>query len=70
MKRPPKDPKTAIEGWIDERIQHALTGLTQPFEKRIAALSERIHAMQKRVQRITDRLEDCERGDEDAPKKR
>ena len=57
MKRSEKDQKPAIEGWIDERIQLALAGLTQPFEKRIARLSERIQAMQKRVRQISDRLD-------------
>jgi len=56
MSRTEKDQKSAVEGWIDERIQFVLTGLTQPFEKRIARLSERIQALQKRVRRISDQL--------------
>ena len=69
MKRPDKDQKTAIEGWIDERIQFALSGLTQPFEKRVARRSERVQAMQKRIQRLSERFDADKHGDEDAPKK-
>jgi len=56
MSRPEKDQKSAVEGWIDERIQFALAGLTQPFEKKIARLNERIQAMQKRVRKISEQL--------------
>jgi polyhydroxyalkanoate synthesis regulator phasin len=56
MSRTEKDQKSAVEGWIDERIQFVLTGLTQPFEKRIARLSERIQALQKKVRQISDQL--------------
>ena len=56
MSRSEKDQKSAVEGWIDERIQFVLAGLTQPFEKRIARLSERIKAMQKRVRQMSDQL--------------
>lgn len=63
MSRSEKDKKTAVEGWIDERIQFVLAGLTQPFEKRIARLSERIRAMQKRVRQISDRIETPEHRD-------
>jgi hypothetical protein len=66
MSRSEKDQKTAVEGWIDERIQFVLAGLTQPFEKRITRLSERIRAMQKRVRQISDRVDTAERRDEDA----
>ena len=69
MKRSEKDQKSAIEGWIDEQIQFALAGLTQPFEKRIARLSERIQAMQTRVKQMSDRVDIEERGDEDESKK-
>jgi polyhydroxyalkanoate synthesis regulator phasin len=62
MSRTEKDQKSAVEGWIDERIQFVLTGLTQPFEKRIARLSERIQALQKKVRQISDRLN----GDEES----
>jgi len=62
MSRSEKDQKTAVEGWIDERIQFVLTGLTQPFEKRIARLSERIQALQKKVRQISDQLN----GDEES----
>ena len=62
MSRSEKDQKTAVEGWIDERIQFALAGVTQPFEKRIARLSERIQALQKRVRQISDQL----KGDEES----
>ena len=56
MSRSEKNQKSAVEGWIDERIQFVLAGLTQPFEKRIARLSERIQALQKKVRRISDQL--------------
>jgi len=56
MKRSEKDQKPAIEGWIDERIQFVLAGLTQPFEKRIVRLSERIQAMQEKVRQMSDQL--------------
>ena len=62
MKRSEKDQKSAIESWIDGQIQFALSGLTQPFEKRIARLRERVQAMQKRVRRMSDRLD----GDEES----
>jgi polyhydroxyalkanoate synthesis regulator phasin len=62
MSRSEKDQKSAVEGWIDERIQFVLAGLTQPFEKRIAQLSERIQALQKKVRQISDLLN----GDEDS----
>ena len=63
MSRSEKDQKSAVEGWIDERIQFVLEGLTQPFEKRIARLSERIQALQKRVRRISDQLDGNEEND-------
>ena len=66
MSKSEKDQKPAVEGWIDERIQFVLAGLTQPFEKRIARLSERIKAMQKRVRQISDRIDAEERRDEEA----
>ena len=56
MRRSEKDQKTVIEIWIDERIQFALAGLTQPLEKRIARLRERIQAMQNRVRQISNRI--------------
>ena len=66
MKRPEKDQKSAVEGWIDERIQFVLVGLTQPFEKRISRLSERIQDLQRRVRKISDRMDTDEHRDEDA----
>ena len=57
MSKSEKDQKSAVEGWIDEHIQFALSGLTQPFEKRITRLSERVKAMQKRVRQISDRID-------------
>ena len=69
MRKSEKDQKSAIEGWIDEQIQFALAGLTQPFEKRISRLSERIRAMQTRVKQMSDRVDIEERGDEDESKK-
>ena len=57
MSRSQKDKKSAVEGWIDERIQFVLAGLTQPFEKRVARLSERIQALQKKVRKISDRID-------------
>ncbi len=62
MSRSKKDQKSAVEGWIDEQIQFVLAGLTQPFKKRIAGLSERIQALQKRVRQISDQLN----GDEES----
>ena len=62
MKRSEKDQKPAVEGWIDERIQFVLEGLTQPFEKRIARLSERVQTLQKKVRQISDQLD----GDEES----
>ncbi len=58
MRRSEKDQKSVIEGWIDERIEFMLSGLTQPFEKRIARLRERIEGLQDRVQRIYDLIEE------------
>jgi len=66
MSRSEKDQKPAVEGWIDERIQFVLAGLTQPFEKRIARLSERVRDLQKKVRQISDRLDAEERQDEEA----
>jgi polyhydroxyalkanoate synthesis regulator phasin len=66
MSKSEKDQKSAVEGWIDERIQFVLEGLTQPFEKRIARLSERIQALQKRVRRISDQLNGEEENDKGA----
>lgn len=65
MRRSEKDQKTAIEGWIDERIQFMLEGLTQPFEKRIARLRERVVGLQERVQRMYDRLDEAAEDDEE-----
>lgn len=65
MSRSEKDRKSAVEGWIDERIQFALAGLTQPFGKRIARLNERIQALQKRVRRVSERIDTEERRDEE-----
>ena len=62
MSRSEKDQKSAVEGWIDERIQFVLAGLTQPFEKRIARLSERVQTLQKKVRQISDQLD----GDEES----
>ena len=53
MGKPDSDRKTGIEGWIDERIQLALAGLTHPFEKRISRLRERIQKLQARVRQIS-----------------
>jgi hypothetical protein len=66
MKSPEKDQKSAVEGWIDERIQFVLVGLTQPLEKRISRLSERIQDLQRRVRQIADRIDTDEHRDEDA----
>ena len=66
MKRSEKEQKSAIEGWIDAQIQFALSGLTQPFEKRIARLGERIQAMQKRVKQMSDKIDTDEHLDEES----
>ena len=66
MKRAEKDQKSAVESWIDARIQFVLAGLTQPFEKRIARLSERIQTMQKRVRQISRKIDIEEGRDKEA----
>lgn len=53
MRKPDTNRKTGIEGWIDERIQLALVGLTHPFEKRVRRLLERIQKLQARVRQIS-----------------
>ena len=53
MRKPGKNRKGGIEGWIDERIQFALSGLAHPFEKRIERLRERIEELQARVRQIS-----------------
>lgn len=53
MRKPHTNRKTGVEGWIDERIQFALSGLTHPFEKRIARLRERIRKMQARMRQMS-----------------
>ena len=63
MRRSEKDQKSAIEGWIDERIQFVLSGLTQPFEKKVARLRERIQALQVRIQQISRRIDGGEKQD-------
>ena len=53
VRRSEKDQKTAVEGWMDERIQFALAGLIQPLEKKVARLRERVEALQIRIQKIS-----------------
>lgn len=65
VRRSEKDQKTAIEGWIDERIQFALAGFTQPLEKKVARLRERVQALQIRIQQISKRIEEDEEHDHD-----
>jgi polyhydroxyalkanoate synthesis regulator phasin len=57
MKKPGKNERAGIEGWIDEQIQLALAGLAHPFEKRIARLRERIQDLQKRVREISAQVD-------------
>lgn len=57
MKKPGKNEKAGMDGWIDEQIQLALSGLAHPFEKRIARLRERIQELQKRVREISVQVE-------------
>jgi len=52
MRKPEKGRKGGVEGWIDERIQLALSGLSKPLERRIGSLRERIQALQARVHRL------------------
>jgi hypothetical protein len=42
--------REGFERWVDERIHAALSNLTNPFEKRI-------HALQQRVERLRDRFQ-------------
>lgn len=63
MNKPEEEQKRGIEGWIDERIQLALSGLTHPFEKRIARLRKRVRKLHARVHRLScDIDEDPARG--------
>jgi hypothetical protein len=57
MKKPGKNEKAGIEGWIDEQIQLAVAGLAHPFEKRIGRLRERIEKLQKKVREISARVD-------------
>jgi hypothetical protein len=57
MRKPEENRKEGIEGWIDERIQLALSGLAHPFEKRIEALRQRIQKLRTRVQRLSSQIE-------------
>jgi hypothetical protein len=69
MVKPEEDRKTGIEGWIDEQIQLAVSGLTHPFEKRIARLRERIENLRARVQQLSSQIEeDSRNGKEGAAK--
>jgi polyhydroxyalkanoate synthesis regulator phasin len=70
MKKPEEDRKVGIEGWIDERIQLALSGLAHPFEKRIAQLRQRIENLRARVQQLSSQIEeDSRKGREGAEKR-
>jgi hypothetical protein len=70
MTKPEEDRKVGIEGWIDERIQLALSGLVHPFENRIAQLRERIQKLQARVQQLSSEFEeDSRNGKEDFEKR-
>jgi DNA-binding PucR family transcriptional regulator len=57
MRRSEKEKKSAIEGWIDERIQFALGGVTQSFERKVTRLRERIQTLQTRIREVSRRLE-------------
>ncbi len=63
MRKSEKNQKAVIESWIDERIEFMLSGLTQPFEKRIARLRKRVVDLQERVERIYDLIEEDEDAD-------
>ena len=61
MKKPEENRKGGIEGWIDERIQLALSGLAYPFEKRIEELRRRIQRLRARVQQLSSQIEEGSR---------
>lgn len=58
MGKSEKDPRAAIERWVDERIRLAFAGLARPFEKRISSLRERVQGLQARVRAISRRMEE------------
>ena len=57
MNRPEKERKAGVEGWIDERIQLALSGLAHPFEKRIARLRKRVQRLHGRIHRLAREID-------------
>jgi hypothetical protein len=70
MKKPEEERKVGIEGWIDERVQLALSGLAHPFENRLAQLRQRIQKLQARVQQLSSQIEeDSQDGEEGAEKR-
>ena len=70
MKKPEEDGNRGIEGWIDERIQLALSGLAHPFEKRIARLGDRIQRLRARVQQLSSQIEEDSRNRKERAEKR
>jgi hypothetical protein len=69
MKKPEEDRKTGVEGWIDERIQLALSGLANPFERRIARLRQRIQKLRTRVQQLASQIEEDSRNGREGSEK-
>jgi hypothetical protein len=70
MKKPEENRKEGIEGWIDERIQLAISGLAHPFEKRIEGLRQRIQELRTRMQQLSSQIEkDSRRGRRGAEKR-
>ena len=70
MNKPEEDRRAGIEGWIDERIQLALSGLAHPFEKRIVQLRERIQKLRARVQQLSSQIEEDSRKGKQGAQKR
>ena len=70
MNKPEKEQKSGVEGWIDERIQLALSGLAHPFEKRIARLGDRIQRLRARVQQLSSQIEEDSRNGKEGAEKR
>jgi hypothetical protein len=70
MEKPEEDRKTGIEGWIDEQIQLALSGLANPFERRIANLRQRIQKLRTRVQQLSSQIEEDSRNGQEGTGKR
>jgi hypothetical protein len=58
MNKSEEEQKTGVEGWIDEQIQLALSGLAHPFEKRIARLRRRVQKLHARIHRLSSEIDE------------